>query len=433
MTSPRRPAGARCFLRGLVMILRCSECEEPASLPFCNRCGGLLEFVISGLRLDATGYKALLRTRRAAGGPLWSSGVWRFAELLPQIDTRHVVTLHENVVPLYEARGGRTFAGVDRLRYLHLGMNPTGSLKDPGMTVAISAAKAEGARRAVCASTGNTAASLAAYAARAGMEAVVVVPAGAVSEAKLLQTLSYGARVIAIDGDFDSALAVVRTIDDPQVAVVNSINPYRIEGQKCAAFVLLESLDWEPPEWIVVPGGNLGNASAFGKGMREAFELALITRLPRLAVIQAERAAPFVRAFEDRTELRPVNARTEASAIRIGAPASWRKALRELERTNGTACSVSDDEIAAAYSAVAREGIGAEPASCAALAGVRKLCERGTIARGESVVVVLTGHILKDPAYALQRLRAASRTIANVRDGKELLDALAVERHAAAI
>jgi threonine synthase len=279
-------------------------------------------------------------------------------------------------------------------------MNPTASFKDAGMTVAISHAKESGARVAVCASTGNTAAAMAAYAARAEIAALVLVPAVGVSEAKMAQTLDYGATVAAIDGDFDRALEVVRGLDPARVAIVNSVNPYRIEGQKCAAFALLEARDWRVPDWLVLPGGNLGNTSAFGKGFREALALGLIDRLPRIAVVQASGAAPFAKLFRDGGEMIPVRAQTTATAIKIGAPASWRKALAEVRACHGTVLDVSDDEIADARAVIGRDGIGCEPASAASLAGLRRLRAVGTIGRDEDVVLVLTGHVLKDGAYA---------------------------------
>jgi threonine synthase len=268
------------------------------------------------------------------------------------------------------------------------------------MTAAISHAKANGARVADCASTGNTAAAMAAYCARAGLTALVLVPAVGISEAKVAQTLDYGATVVAIDGDFDRALEIVRSLDPTRVAIVNSVNPYRIEGQKCAAFALLDARDWRVPDWLVLPGGNLGNTSAFGKGFREARALGLIDRLPRIAVVQAAGAAPFARLFRDGGELIPVHARTTATAIKIGAPASWRKALAEIRAADGTVLAVTDEEIADARAIVGRDGVGCEPASAASLAGVRALRATGAIDRDADVVMVLTGHVLKDGAYS---------------------------------
>lgn len=385
--------------------LHCSECDaayaEDSALVACTACGGLLAFTLEPRAgIDVQGYRATLAARRISNVDVDRSGVWRFREFLPPIAPAQIVTLREGDVPLYEARRGAEFAGARRLRYLHAGMNPTASFKDFGMTVAISQARARGARVAVCASTGNTSASMAAYAARAAMAAVVLVPERGISEAKLAQTLDYGAHVLAIAGDFDAALKAVRTLDAQRFAIVNSVNPMRIEGQKTTAFALLEASDWRPPDWVIMPGGNLGNASALGKGFREAQQLDLTQRIPRLGVVQAAGAAPLVRAFETGEPLAPVRAETSATAIRIGAPASWRKALHEIRASNGTVIAVSDAEIADARAIVGLDGIGCEPASAASLAGLRVLLARGIVGPDDDVVLVLTGHMLKDTAYA---------------------------------
>jgi threonine synthase len=416
--------------------LRCSECRATASDPlgglFCAACDGLLSFELDpDARLDTEAYLATLQRRRGSTAHLDRSGVWRFRELLPAIDFARVVTLREGDVPVYEARAGAVYAGARRVRYLHSGMNPTASFKDGGMTVAISHAAARGARVAVCASTGNTSASMAAYAARAGMIAAVLVPDRGISEAKLAQTLDYGARVIAIDGDFDAALDIVRSLDPRRYAIVNSVNPFRVEGQKTAAFVLLEASDWRVPDWVILPGGNLGNSSALGKGFREARALGLVSRIPRLGVVQAAGASPLVRAFETGEELVPVKAETSATAIKIGAPASWRKSLGEVRASGGSVLAVSDAEIADARAVIGAEGIGCEPASAASLAGLRKLIERGVATPDEDVVVVLTGHLLKDTAYAAAYHAGDApfaRRIERVRDGaaaRSLLEKLA--------
>jgi threonine synthase len=346
--------------------------------------------------------RARLRERRTSNDQRDRSGVWRYRELLPPLDPARIVTLRENDVPLYPSCDGALYAGLRTMAYLHLGMNPTGSFKDAGMTVAITHAVQSGARVAVCASTGNTAASMAAYAARAGIRAVVLVPSDGISAAKVAQTLDYGADVLAIDGDFDAALRAVRRLDPARVAIVNSVNPYRIEGQKTAALVLLEQRDWRVPDWLVLPGGNLGNTSAFGKGFREALALGLIDRLPRIAVVQAAGAAPFARAFASGGELVAVDARTSATAIKIGAPASWRKARSEVHASSGTVTAVDDAAIADAKAVIGREGIGCEPASAASLAGAKQLVAAGIIAADADVVCVLTGHVLKDTAYAAE-------------------------------
>lgn len=418
------------------MILRCSECgaaAAPHSL-FCAACGGLLAFELDRSAIDATTLRARLRERRTSDAHADRSGVWRYRELLPPVDEERIVTLRENDVPLYEAQAGAAYAGAHRVSYLHLGMNPTGSFKDAGMTVAITNAAAHGARVAVCASTGNTAAAMAAYAARAGIAAVVLVPATGISAAKVAQTLDYGATVLAIDGDFDAALATVRRLDPQRVAIVNSVNPYRIEGQKTAAFVMLEQRDWRVPDWFVLPGGNLGNTSAFGKGFREALRLGLIDRVPRIAVVQAAGAAPFARLFRDGGDLIPVKAETTATAIKIGAPASWKKALGEVRGSGGTVIDVPDAEIGDARAVIGRDGIGCEPASAASLAGLRELVRHGVIEPSDDVVLVLTGHVLKDTAYSAQYHASAAsfaNAIVRTRDETELfarIDALAAAR-----
>ena len=267
------------------------------------------------------------------------------------------------------------------------------------MTVGITQAQRIGARAVACASTGNTSASLAAYAAQAGIPAFVLIPAGKVALGKLAQTAGYGARIIAVRGDFDACL---RLIDEGSARLglylLNSINPFRLEGQKTIVLELLQQLAWDPPEWIALPGGNLGNTAAFGKALEEAKEWGLIDRVPRLLVVQAEGAAPFARAFVDgfRQRVR-VSAETVATAIRIGDPASWERAVRSIQLTNGVVTAVSDAEILEAKRAIDRAGVGCEPASAASLAGVRKLGREGVILPDDRVVGVLTGHMLKDP------------------------------------
>jgi len=409
------------------MTLRCSACDTvptEADALACSACGELLAFVLDGTAIDAYTVEANARVRRASADPRDRSGVWRFRELLPPVADEAITTLREGDVPLIDGPRGAAYSGVDRLAYLHLGMNPTASFKDAGMTVAISHARERKARVAVCASTGNTAASMAAYAARAGMTAVVIAPVDGISPAKVAQTLDYGAHVVAVDGDFDDALRVVRALDPATVAVVNSINPYRIEGQKTAAFVLLEQRRWLAPDWVVLPGGNLGNASALGKGFREARSIGLSTRIPRLAVVQASGAAPFARAWVEGGDVIPVRAQTDATAIRIGAPASWKKARAEVRVSGGTVLDVSDEEIAEARAVIGRDGVGCEPASAASLAGLRRLVAGGSVARDADVVCVLTGHVLKDSAYAARYHASAAPQANAIVRGVDLADYL---------
>jgi threonine synthase len=281
----------------------------------------------------------------------------------------------------------------------HEGENPTGSFKDRGMTVAVTQAVRAGATALACASTGNTSASLAAYAAQAGVPALVFVPRGKVAAGKLAQALAYGARVLEVRGDFDRCLRLVREASaELGLTLLNSVNPWRIEGQKTIVLEMLQQRGWDPPDWIVVPAGNLGNTAAFGKALLEARELGLISRLPRLAAVQAAGAAPFYRSFRAGFQRRyRVRAETVATAIRIGDPVSYERASRAIRKTRGVVAAVSDREILAAKAVIDGAGIGCEPASAASLAGLRQLVRRGVVRRGDSVVAVLTGHLLKDP------------------------------------
>ena len=313
------------------------------------------------------------------------------------------VSFPEGNTPLLYRHGIAEWAGVSDLFLKHEGHNPTGSFKDRGMTVGITQAVRIGARAVACASTGNTSASLAAYAAQAGLPAFVLVPAGRVARGKLAQTVGYGARVLAVRGDFDACLRLVEAASDLLgLYLLNSVNPFRLEGQKTIVLEMLQQLGWEPPDWIVLPGGNLGNTAAFGKALEEAREWGLIDRVPRLAVVQAEGAAPFARAFADDFVHRVrVEADTVASAIRIGDPASWDRAVHSIRYTDGVVLSVSDTEILAAKRTIDRAGVGCEPASAAALAGIRQLTATKTIPADARVVAVLTGHMLKDPEVLL--------------------------------
>lgn len=337
-----------------------------------------------------------LRTRPA--------GVWRYRELVdPELAEAATVTLAEGGTPLLDAPAVARWAGVERLAVKHEGRNPTGSFKDRGMTAGVSRARLHGACVLACASTGNTAASLAAYAARAELRAVVLVPAGKTASGKLSQAVAHGARVLSIRGDFDDAMRLVRELArEGLVALLNSANPFRIEGQKSILLEALEQTGWSAPDWFVFPAGNLGNAAAFGKACRELLALGWIDRAPRLAAVQAAGAAPFAAAFERGFDaLRPVAAETLATAIRIGDPVSYARATRALRETDGVAVAVDDDAILAAKAVVDGAGIGAEPASCASVAGVRELVRRGWIEPGQRVVALLTGHLLKDPETTL--------------------------------
>jgi threonine synthase len=380
----------------------------------CPRCSGPLEIKIPlELLKSVPNLRERWQARATSHDPRDRSGVWRFRELLPFADDAPVITLFEGNTPLYDAPRSAKYAGLTALRLKHQGCNPTASFKDTGMTTAVTQAKLLGARTIVCASTGNTAASLAAYAARAELQCAILLPQGQISPAKLAQSMDYGAVVCEIAGNFDDCMRLISELADvPSIYIANSINPFRIEGQKTVACELLEQCGWRVPDHVVVPGGNMGNSSALGKGFEEMLRLGLIDRLPKLSIIQAEGSAPLAHLFaglkaseivvdaELPDEIAAIaNPRTLATAIKIGAPVSWKKALRAVLRTQGSIITVSEGEIADAKAIIGRDGIGCEPASATTVAGIRKLVTKGKIHAGESVVAVLTGHVLKDPDY----------------------------------
>ena len=381
--------------------LQCIGCErrfDASEIRYTCECGELLS-----VERDAMPNRAIFDARLASHKTIDKSGVWRFREAVLNVEEREIVTHPEGSTRLYE-RGG--------LFFKHEGENPTGSFKDRGMTVAMTQAKRLGARAVACASTGNTSASLAAYAAQAGLRAIVFIPAGKVATGKLAQTLAYGATALHIRGDFDAAMQLVREASDRLgIYLVNSINPFRIEGQKTIVWELLQDLEWNAPDWIVVPAGNLGNTSAFGKALREAFGAGWITKMPRLASIQAAGANPFYRSYAGAfTQRHRIAAETIASAIRIGDPVSHRKAVSAIQLTNGIVEQVTDDELMRAKREIDEMGIGCEPASATTLAGVKKLRAAGVMHDGERIVCVLTGHLLKD-TDAIMRNVPPERTI----------------------
>jgi threonine synthase len=340
---------------------------------------------------------------RDADAPASGSGVWRFRELL--LPGRGATLTHpEGNTRVYRREAIARYAGHDDLALKHEGENPTGSFKDRGMTVAATQAVRAGATAVACASTGNTSASMAAYAAQAGLPALVFVPAGKVAAGKLAQALAYGARTLLVEGDFDACLRLVREASEALgIALLNSINPWRVEGQKTIVLEMLQQRRWQPPDWIVVPAGNLGNTSAFGKALREAKGLGLVGRVPRVAAVQAAGANPFYRSFRCGFRQRfTVEADTVATAIRIGDPASHDRAVRTIRETDGVVTQVADRDILEAKAVVDAAGIGCEPASAAAVAGTRRLVREGVIRPGESVVAILTGNVLKDPGIVME-------------------------------
>lgn len=375
--------------------LRCFECnrEFPSNETGfrCKNCNGLLE-----AKFEVIGRKA----------PNWGDrqlSVWKYRELLPIENRESVVSLAEGGTGLHFCRRLGSELGLKNLYVKNEGENPTGSFKDRGMTVAISKAKELGKKKVLCASTGNTAASLAAYSARAGMECTVLVPKGKVAGGKMLQVIMHGAKVTEIEGDFDKALedALKMSARDKELYLMNSINPYRLEGQKTIAFEILDQLDQAVPDAVILPVGNGGNISAAWKGFSEFQQLEIVKNRPRMIGIQAEKAAPIVDAVKNgRDKIAPTkDPQTIATAIRIGSPVNWPKVLTAIRESEGTAETVTDREILEAQKELAiLEGIFVEPASAASIAGLKKLAEQGKIDSSETVVCVTTGHGLKDPS-----------------------------------
>ncbi|MEM6329741.1 MAG: threonine synthase [Planctomycetota bacterium] len=388
----------------------------------CDACGALLDICYDWDALPVPDSLRWFETKWSRRNePLERSGVWRFRELLPFAPDEKIVTIGEGQTPLHLSPGVAAYTGIaaDRLHLQYEGMNPSGSFKDNGMTAAFTHAHMIGAKRAACASTGNTSASLALYCCMSQlMQAVIFIGSGKISYGKLSQALDYGALTMQIAGDFDDAMHRVRQVSKRLgIYLVNSVNPFRLEGQKTIMLRVLESLGWEVPDWIVVPGGNLGNSSAFAKAFHELHKLGLIDRRPRLAIINAQGADTLYELYEQRglrwnggqpdmqildgyyaeLDAAAERADTIASAIEINRPVNLFKCLRGLECMDGVVREVTDQEILDAKSRVAKSGLGCEPASGASVAGAKKLREEGVIQPGERVVCILTGHQLKDP------------------------------------
>lgn len=402
-------------------ILQCMDCERQYPIDqliyTCDACGGLLDVIHE---FDTATITRETFDARLGAGPLdapYNSGVWRYKELIyPDIDDATIVSRPEGNTNLYAAPVLAQWAGVESLYLKHEGENPTGSFKDRGMTGGVTQARVLGVERVACASTGNTSAALASYAGQAKMEGIVFFQNKNVALGKLAQAIAYGATGVRINADFDRNLELVREVAERLgIYVLNSINPFRLEGQKSIMFETIQQLKWQVPDWIIVPGGNLGNSSAFGKGLHELYTLGLIDRMPRLAVVQAEGASPLYRSFRQGFDsLEPMKAQTVATAIKIGNPVNYAKAIRSLRWTNGVVEMVTDQEIMDAKALIDSAGIGCEPASACSLAGARKLVKQGVIQPDETVVGVLTGHLLKDPdaiinyhTDALENVRAA--------------------------
>ena len=398
--------------------LSCPQCQRQynlARMDYRCDCGQPLDVslnpcTLAGQETGATGvnWQRLFDERLGSREPLHRSGVWRFRELLLPSEEIAPITRQEGQTTLYavgreQARDGHgrigEFAGLDAFWLKHEGENPTGSFKDRGMTVGVSMAKWLGATAVACASTGNTSASMAAYAAQAELPAIVLLPEGKVAQGKLSQAIAYGAEMRKVAGDFDRAMAdVERLCLEEGIYLLNSLNPFRILGQQSLALELAQQFAWDVPDWIVLPAGNLGNTAALGSGLFLAHQLGLIDRLPRIASVQASGANPFYQSYLDGfASFQPVKAHTLASAINIGNPVSYTRARAVIQATNGVVAEVSDEEMLRAKVMIDRAGIGCEPASAASVAGTRKLVAQGIISREARVVAILTGNLLKDP------------------------------------
>jgi len=388
----------------------------------CERCGDLLDVRYDWDRCQPPdNLRHFERLWSERNDPTRFSGVWRFHDLLPFAKRDDLVTIGEGQTLLQQADGVAPYVGLNsgRLFLQYEGMNPSGSFKDNGMSAAFTHARSVGAKQAACASTGNTSASLAMYCSVTQlMKAIIFIGSGKISYGKLSQALDYGALTVQIEGDFDDAMVRVKEVcRDLGIYLVNSVNPFRLEGQKAIMYRVLESLRWDPPDWIVVPGGNLGNSSAFGKAFAELAELGLIDRVPRLAVINAAGADTLYQLHENRgarwqgghgdtsiiadyyqeLDEQQKKASTLASAIEINRPVNLRKCLRALEVCDGVVRQVSDQDIMDAKAKVGAGGIGCEPASAASVAGAKLLRGEGVIGANDRVDCILTGHLLKDP------------------------------------
>lgn len=392
---------------------KCINCGSKYSIHemiyTCKKCNDLLEVKLDSQELAVKIEEGCWKHR--------SISVWKYKEFLPVFDESKAMTLKEGGTNLYRCDNlGKKL----KLRNLYLkneGENPTGSFKDRGMTVGVTKALELNTKTVTCASTGNTSASLAAYAAKAGLRCVVLIPLGKIALGKLAQAMMYGAEVMAVEGNFDAAFDLaVEASECFGLYLLNSVNAFRIEGQKTAAFEVCDQLGWRPPDRVILPVGNAGNISAYWKGFGELHSFGIIENLPQMTGIQASGASPIAEAIMTGNEFKPVKEpETVATAIRIGNPVSWKKALRAIRESNGTAETVTDSEIISAQKLLARrEGIFVEPASAACIAGLRKLVEKGEIDRDESVVCIATGHGLKDPEIAIKACKRVVKVKPNL-------------------
>ncbi|MGA3296097.1 MAG: threonine synthase [Candidatus Bathyarchaeia archaeon] len=388
--------------------ISCNSRYETSEMMYtCTKCNDLLE-----VRYDYEKIATIIDTK------LWRSrnfSAWRYRELLPISPETRIISLGEGGTGLHRSEHLAADLKVNTLSVKFEGENPTGSFKDRGMTVSISKAIEVHAKMVACASTGNTSASLAAYAARAGLRCIVLVPADKIAQGKLAQAIAHGAMILEIEGNFDDAFKAVIDLTERNrsIALLNSVNPFRIEGQKTLAFEVCDQMNFKSPDVLIVPVGNAGNISSIWKGLDELRRLGVIDKTPRLVGIQAEGASPIASAYKLKSAtIQPVkNPETIATAIRIGAPASWKKALRAIAESGGAMETTSDAEILQAQKELARrEGIFVEPAGASSIAGLRKLLEQGSIEKDEEIVCVATGHGLKDPEIVTKIGEKPTRT-----------------------
>lgn len=398
-------------------MIECVNCnakyDDNEVIYNCKECGSVLEVVVDIDKSDVP--RETFDCRKDV--------LWKYKEFMP-VDETKIVSLDEGGTPFCKCNKLGEELGIDLFVKVE-GSNPTGSFKDRGMSVGMTKARELGVDTVGCASTGNTSASLAAYAARAGLRCVVLLPSGKVALGKLAQAMFHGAEVLSVNGNFDEALETVTALAlEKHLYLLNSINPYRLEGQKSIGFEIVHELGWKSPDRIVLPVGNAGNISAIWKGIREFKNAGYIDEVPMMTGIQAEGAAPIANAFRKNTMDVAIveNPETVATAIRIGAPVSSIKALKAIYDSNGYSETVTDDEILAAQLDLARkEGIGVEPASAASIAGVKKLVEEGIVDKGEQVVCIVTGHLLKDPNTAINACKDPIEIDADIEALKKVL------------
>jgi threonine synthase len=384
----------------------------------CSKCGDLLDVIY-----DYSQIRAELNSGKWKNRPL---SVWRYEEFLPILDASKIVSLNEGGTGLHQCKRLATTLGVKKLYVKNEGENPTGSFKDRGMTVGITKALEFKVKTVACASTGNTSASLAAYAAKSGLQCVVLIPSGKIAYGKLAQAVIYGAKVVQIKGNFDQALKTVLELSaqHKEIYLLNSINPYRVEGQKTLAFEICDQLNMRVPDKIVMPVGNAGNISAVWKGFQEFNKLDLTSKLPQMIGIQAAGASPIARAIKTGSNsIQPVTEpETIATAIRIGTPVSWKKAIQAIRDSKGTAETVTDEQILEAQKLLARyEGLFVEPASASSIAGLKKMIELGEIDKNELIVCIATGHGLKDPDVAVRFCEKPVEAEADVKSIERIL------------